>query len=478
MSNLISQAYDPEYFRKQGHLLVDRLADYLNDLQQSEPSQKVLNHHSPEELYAYWSTGKGAVDKMDSIAFLDEIIKTTVHMHHPRYMGHQTSNVAPVSALADLAGALLDPGMGVFEQGNAGVVLERVISKKLGMLIGWDGHCDGFLTSGGTLGNLTALLCARQVQLGGDIWERGYEGKKYAFMVSSEAHYSVAKAVKVMGMGDSGVITVPVDDQYRMRTDRLGEYFEKAKRDGIEVIGVVASSCATATGSYDSIDLIADFCEAKKLWLHVDGAHGACVLFSEKYKHLLKGIERADSMIMDYHKMLMVPALVTSVLFKDGNHSFQTFAQKASYLWDKEDSREWYNLGKRTFELTKSNMSIKVYALWKVYGEAIFGKNVELLYDLASNFSELLKMQPDIELALPRPESNIICFRLMKNGWPEEMIEKVNVEVREKLIQEGNFFIVQTRIQGRLFLRMAIMNPFTTEKDLMELLKRLRFLST
>lgn len=123
-------------------------------------------------------------------------------------------------------------------------------------------------------------------------------------------------------------------------------------------------------------------------------------------------------------------------------------------------------------------MSIKVYALWKVYGEAIFGKNVELLYDLASNFSELLKMQPDIELALPRPESNIICFRLMKNGWPEEMIEKVNVEVREKLIQEGNFFIVQTRIQGRLFLRMAIMNPFTTEKDLMELLKRLRFLST
>ena len=476
MSELIRKAYDSEHFRQQGHQLVDLLADYFNNMQSEAPSGKVLNYVSPEDLYQRWQADLQQVPHEDEMAFFKTMLHDIIHMHHPRYLGHQTSIVAPISALSELLGAALDPGMGVYEQGTSGVVLERLLSKKLGKLIGWDDQCDGFMTSGGTLGNLTALLCARQVMIGSDVWENGYGGKQYAFMVSSEAHYSVARAIKVMGMGSKGVVAVPVDERYRMRADLLEEYYEKARRENIEIIGVIASSCSTATGSYDPIEQIADFCEAKKLWLHVDGAHGACVIFSKKYKHLLKGIERSNSVIMDFHKMLMTPKLITSVLFKNAEHSYQTFAQKASYLWDEDEGHEWHNLGKRTFELTKSFMSIRVYTLWRTFGEAVFAENVDKLYDLGKTFTEILNAQADFESILDEPESNIVCFRFLQKNWTEEKIEKMNLEIREKLVREGKFFIVQTRVQGKLFLRVTLMNPFTTEKELNGLLAEIRII--
>jgi len=389
-------------------------------------------------------------------------------------MGHQTSNVAPVAALAELIGGLLDPGMGVYEQGTAGVVVERLIAEALGREMGWGDAAGGFLTSGGTLGNLTALLCARQAMIPEDVWQRGYNGKQYAFMASAEAHYSVSRAVQVMGMGASGAVLVPVNERFQLDTSRLEECYRKAEREGIKIIGVVASSCATATGSYDAIDEIADFCEAKKLWLHVDGAHGACVIFSEKHKHLLKGIERADSVILDFHKMLMTPTLVTAVAFRRPGISYQTFAQKASYLWDQDAGHEWYNLAKRTFELTKSAMSLRVYALWRTWGTRLFAENVERLYALAQTFTRLLLQQPDFEVAVPAPESNIVCFRFLKKEWSGEKTGRVNAEIREKLVREGEYFIVQTRVQGKLYLRTTLMNPFTTGRELTGLLENIR----
>lgn len=433
----------------------------------------MLHYIPPDELYEQWKGDLAQAPNPDLSGYFDALLRDTIHMHHCKYMGHQTSNVAPVAALAELAGGLLDPGMGVYEQGTAGVVIERLIVEALGREMGWS-KAEGFLTSGGTLGNLTALLCARQVMTEGDVWENGFGGKQYAFMASSEAHYSVGRAAKVMGMGSRGVVPVPVNDRFQMDTSRLEECFQRAENDGVKIIGVVASACATATGSYDPIDEIAAFCEAKKLWLHVDGAHGACVLFSEKHKHLLKGIERADSVILDFHKMLMVPTLVTAVVFRRPGHSYQTFAQKASYLWDKDEGKEWYNLAKRTFELTKSAMSLRVYALWRTYGTQLFAENVERLYGLAKTFTRIISKANNFELAGAEPQSNIVCFRFFQKGWSEEKTEQVNAKIREKLVQDGEYFIVQTRVRGKLYLRTTLMNPFTTEREMGGLLGRIR----
>ena len=178
MTDLLKKAYDPEQFRRQGHQLVDRLADYLNAMQLDGSTEKVLHYLPPDELYERWKADMAQAPNPDLPGYFEAILRDTIHMHHPRYMGHQTSNVAPVAALAELAGGLPDPGMGVYEQGTAGVVLERLIADALGREIGWGDATGGFLTSGGTLGNLTALLCARQAMISEAVGLRGYNGKQ------------------------------------------------------------------------------------------------------------------------------------------------------------------------------------------------------------------------------------------------------------------------------------------------------------
>lgn len=473
MTDLLRKAYDAENFRQEGHRLVNLLADYLERIRSGNSGEKVLHYTDPDELFRRWQDDLTAGPHPALNDFFEKILHDTVHLHHPGYLGHQTSHVAPAAALAELLGSFLDPGMGIYEQGTSGVALERLLIKELAALTGWGDEADGFFTSGGTLGNLTALLCARQIKTGRDVWKDGLGDRQYGFLVSAEAHYSVARAVQVMGMGSRGIVQVPVNSRFQMSADKLEDCFEKANAEGITIIGVVSSSCTTAAGSFDPLEAIADFCEAKNLWLHVDGAHGGCALYSKKYRHLLRGLERADSVILDYHKVLMTPTLVTALVFRKGSHSYQTFAQKASYLWNRDEGHEWFNLAKRTFELTKSSMSIRVYALLRTYGPEFFAGNVDYLFDLGKTFARLIAGHGSFELAVEEPECNIVCYRFLEHGWDEEKIEQVNTAVREALVLEGEFFIVQTRIQGRLYLRSTLLNPFTTEKELKKLLDKI-----
>jgi L-2,4-diaminobutyrate decarboxylase len=214
---------------------------------------------------------------------------------------------------------------------------------------------------------------------------------------------------------------------------------------------------------------MADFCEEHNLWFHVDAAHGGSAAFTEKYKKLVHGIERADSIVIDFHKMLMQPSLVTAVLFKNDTHSYQTFSQQASYLWDSNE-KDWYNLGKRTFECTKNTMSLKVYTTLRTYGTKLFDENVTTLFDLGQKFADLIEQRNNFELAVP-PESNIVCFRYKIKD--DEKLNELNKKVRQLLIEEGQFFIVQTEINKKIFLRTCLMNPFTTEKVLISLLDRI-----
>jgi len=305
MSSLLQKAFDSETFRLQGHQLVDIVADYLSNIQNPNTNQKVWNYIPPNDLFQEYKDDYENNTLTDPIDFFKKIIHQSTHLHHPRYLGHQTSTPLPIAALGELLSGVLDVGMGVYEQGNAGTVLEKLIiqilAEKMNMSVS---TTDGFLTSGGTLGNLTALLCARAVMIKDDVWENGYDGKQYAFLVSEEAHYSVDRALRVMGQGKTGLVKVPVNEFYQIDTNQLEHCYQEAESNNIQIIGVIANACSTAVGAHDDINALADFCEAKKLWLHVDAAHGGGLLFSQKNRHLLNGIERADSVILDFHKML------------------------------------------------------------------------------------------------------------------------------------------------------------------------------
>ncbi|WP_297702742.1 pyridoxal-dependent decarboxylase [uncultured Eudoraea sp.] len=465
---LLKAAYSPEDFRENGHQLVDILADHLNKTR-NKTSSKVINWEIPSEQYKFWNNFllNGKPSDLNN-----EILKRSIHLHHPHYMGHQISPVAPVTGLTSLLNAILNNGMGIYEMGMAPTAMERVVVEQLCKEIGYDKKSDGFLTSGGTLANLTALLSARNKRAGNDVWENGMSNK-LAIMVSEEAHYCIDRAVRIMGLGEKGIVKIPVGENFALNTALLEESYNKTIQEGYEIIAIVGSAPSTATGIYEDLDAIGDFALEKGIWFHIDAAHGGGAIYSSKYKTLLKGMKKADSIVIDGHKMMMMPSITTALLFKEGQDSHNTFRQKADYLLQESQEEDWYNLAKRTFECTKYMMSLHWYTLLKIYGKELFDEFVTTLYDLGQKFGEILEKDPFFEIAV-KPMSNIICFRFMNKDKDLHSLNMINAKVRQKLLEEGNFYIVQTKIKGIIYLRATIMNPFTNEKHFKELLENIK----
>ncbi|MFC2128570.1 pyridoxal phosphate-dependent decarboxylase family protein [Bacteroidota bacterium] len=472
MDELIKKAYDPEDFRKKGHKLVDFLADHLKDCQQKN-KKTLLSWKDPDSRLKDWQEKFMTGKPEDFNQFLSDLLKDTIHIHHPNYIGHQNTPPLPTSALSEMIHGCLNNGSAIYEMGPASTVMERIVIKWISEKIGMSTNADGFLTSGGTAGNLTGLLAARQAISDFDIWEKGQGNNKYAIMVSSEAHYSIERSVKILGWGEEGIIKVPVDENYCLDPKHLENLYKKALDEGKKVIAIVANACSTSTGNYDPCDLIADFCEKYNLWFHVDGAHGAPAALTDKYNYLTKGIERADSVVIDFHKMLMTSALVTAVIFKNGGRSYETFAQNASYILDPDKDYKWYNSAIRTLECTKNMMGLKVYMQLSMNGAELFTTYITRQYDLTRTFAQKIQQSENFELAV-FPQSNILCFRYLPEGSNSEQdLDNLTDEIRKRITEEGEFYIVQTIVSGKKYFRLSIMNPFTGIEECENLLEKI-----
>ena len=458
----ISEVYNTEAFRRLGHQVIDLIADHIEVGQKD--NQKVLQYDSPQNELVFWQNN--FEENEAPLEFFKNLLDHSINLQHPKYIGHQVAIPALVSSLAGLVSDVFNNGTGIYEMGMASNAIEKIVTDWLSSQIGFDEKGSGFLTSGGTLANLTALLAARKAKT--DVWEKGNQ-QQLAVMVSEQAHYCIDRAVRILGLGNKGIIKIPVDDSFKMKTELLEKYYQEAKLNGIEVMAVVSSSCSTSTGSYDNIDAIADFCKKHQLWLHVDGAHGGAVVVSKKYRYLVNGIDRANSITIDFHKMMMTPALNTALIFRNGADSYKTFQQKAEYLWEVEQSQEWFNSGRRTFECTKLMLSTKIYATIKAHGIGIFEQNVNHLYDKARIFAMIIHKHSSFELAI-EPQANILNFRYINSN---QELNELNSKIRQKLIENGDFYIVQTIIQNKRYLRIAVMNPLTTKDHFKKLLQEI-----
>lgn len=466
MKDSIQKAYDPETFRREGRALVDFLADSLQSSLKEDHT--VLEWREPDSQYDHWEKDWRERADDDPMDLFRDVFRYCVRLQERKYMGHQISPPAPVSALAGFLGDFMNNGMGVYEMGAPATAIERLVIQIVARQMGFSAEADGVLTSGGTLANLTALLAARSVKADEKVWTEGSK-KQYALLVSEEAHYCVDRAVRIMGWGGAGIIKAPANDRFQMRTELLPELYRQARSDGKEVIAVVGSACSTATGSFDDLEAIADFCELHDLWFHIDGAHGAALAFSQQYRSVIKGLERADSVAMDFHKMLVTPSVTTALVFKDGRHSFQTFAQKAQYLFEEDSDREWYNLAKRTFECTKLMLSVRAYSILRTHGLSFLDDYVTTAVDLGIRFGEMIVENPEMELCTP-PECNIVCFRYRPSGKENMELNALNERIRRQILEEGRFYIVKTQLRGIVWLRCTLTNPFTREEDLADLL--------
>jgi L-2,4-diaminobutyrate decarboxylase len=473
MTHLLEQAFSSEAFRLQGHQLVELLADYLQQIVR-RPETPVMPGYEPQELLGEWRQLLADSAPVPFTELVEKILQQSIHLHHPRNCGHQVAPPAPITALAEMISALLNNSMAVYEVGPAGTAIEKAVLGWLAQRLGLATATDGILTSGGSLGNLTGLLAARQERGGRDAWEEGaHQGPPMAVMVSEESHYSVARALKIMGLGNQGLIKLPVNERLQVRPELLDPILQAARARGQQVIAIVANACSTSTGTYDPLPELGVFARKNDLWFHVDAAHGGAAGFSPKYRHLVQGLAEADSLVIDFHKMMLCPALATAVLFRDGGVLNRIFAQKASYLLPEQMQIPWQDIARSTIECTKKMMGLKVMMLLKTVGEGIFSEYVTRVYDLTRDFAALLQGESDFKLAV-EPQANIICFRHQPERVPAGQWGEYNAELRRRLVAHGRFYIVQTAIAGETWLRLTLMNPFTDRNDLRELLVEIR----
>lgn len=410
-----------------------------------------------EEIKIWEKSSDKSLIKLDK--FLKIIFDTSMKLHHPRYIGHQVSAPLPLASLFDYISSILNNGAAVFDMGPVEPLIEKRLCELTATKASFDSEkSGGFFTSGGSLGNFTALLAAKNIKLANSSITNS------AVLISSQAHYSLKRSLKILGFNESQIFSMPSDENFKVDVNKLQQILDEIKSKGLKPFLLAANACSTATGTFDPLDYLGDFCNKNNIWFHVDGAHGGSALFSDKAKDLLKGLNKADSFIIDYHKMMLMPALITGVIFKRYEDSYCTFGEKASYLYNSaEEDSFWLDLGHRTLECTKSLMAVKLYACLNVYGESLFANYLDNCIELTRYAYD--KMSKSGKFLLPHnPEYNILCYKVKDkdDSWHQE--------VCRTLIKKGLFYIVSTKIDNDLYFRSTFINPFTSKNDIDALL--------
>ncbi|MBX6332610.1 MAG: aminotransferase class V-fold PLP-dependent enzyme, partial [Gemmatimonadaceae bacterium] len=335
----------------------------------------------------------------------------------------------------------------------------------------WDTGAGGTFTSGGTEACFTALLAARAA-IAPDAWERGVGDDPPVVVCGEHAHYSVTRAIAQLGLGTARAIVVPSRD-WRMDPLALGETLDRLALAERRVMAVVATAGSTATGSFDDLETIGALCEARGLWLHVDGAHGASALLSDTHRHRVRGIAHARSVAWDAHKMMLMPLACGMLLVRDEGDLERAFRQHAPYIFHESDDHRSWDQGPRSFLCSRRADALKLWVALQRYGSSGFAALYDHLCATAYALYEALEARSDFE-TVHAPEANILCFRWV-GDLPRDAaaLDEINRELRERYNRSGKGWITTTVLGGRRMLRVTIMNPRTTPSHVLRLVDEL-----
>lgn len=485
----VEQAYHPDFFRKAGTSIVDLLASHLKKVQSAEgPVQHWMN---PPENIALADSFLTQADLTSNQPFTEEdklqrirelagkALESGQNLHHRKYLGHQVPASVPIAGLFDAIGSVTNQVMAIYEMGPWATAVESALINRLGKKIGWkEDSFSGIVTHGGSLANLTSLLTARNVALD-SVWGKGVrnENPPPAIVTHADAHYSVSRSVGILGLGTDSIVKAELDEKFRMDPAKLDELLTRLKKENRPVIAVCCCACATPFGAFDPLEDIAQVCQKHQVWMHVDAAHGGSACFSKHYRHLLAGLDQADSVVWDAHKMMFVPALCAFAFLKNSELRFETFHQDASYLFDPSNPQmAEYDSGLKTIECTKRAAAYGLWGTWSLFGSQIFTDMVDVTFSLGQIFYELLDEAEDF-VPLHQPQCNIVAFRHipdeLKNAEPEKLGD-FQLELRKRIVQSGDCYIVPIRRDGIGALRVTIINPLTKKDDLNSIIQIIR----
>lgn len=478
---LDSDVFNAESFKIGIETAMDQLNEYLNregpkGVEAYDPS--VLKN-TAQELMAEDTGELITFDHERFRKIIDLYLRTGLFVHTTGSLGRQYSGTIPLTAVTDMINSLVNQPASFYEASQLPCVAERIMAEKLNRFIGFDpDRFTMFTTSGGSLANLTALLAARNDRYP-DCWRTGIAAccahGLPAVAMSEDAHYSLARAVEVSGIGEDQIVYLPMDGRRRIDVQQAQQALDEAKSRGLDVFCLIASAGTTSVGAIDPLDSLAEIARSNSLWYHVDGCHGASLLVSDQYRHLLKGISKADSISWDAHKMLFVPSPCSLLFYKDKRKARAAFHQHAGYVFRKEaDSLAEYDNGDKNFECTKRPMIMNLWIAWALYGRTLFSRKIELLCRLCREAYRMLQASPDFAAVHP-PQINILCFSYLPANLPPGLSHSfLQQEIRKKICARGTYFISKVEMDGQTALRVVIMHHKHTAEDFGRLLQDIR----
>jgi aromatic-L-amino-acid decarboxylase len=392
--------------------------------------------------------------------FFQKAVPPTFNTASPGYLAYIPGGGLFQSAVADLIADATNRYSSVYAAAPALARIEMNVIDWFCSLAGLPPEARGTLTSGGSLANWTALVTARRERLP----ENFLQGTIYA---SDQSHYSVAKGAILAGFPEANVRQVPTDETFRMRVDALAERIAEDRRQGLQPFLIAAAAGTTNTGAVDPLPEIADLAAREGLWLHVDAAYGGFFLLTDEGKRALRGIERADSIVLDPHKGLFLPYGTGAVLIRDGQALRRAHSLTGDYMPGMQDDPNRVDFSQYSPELSRPFRALRVWLPFKMHGAGAFREQLTEKLALARLAADRLRAMEGIEI-LAEPQLSLLAFRLAPAGVPESELNALNQRFLDRVNVRQRVYLTATRLRGKFAPRICVLS-FRTHRDRMEM---------
>ncbi len=456
---VVEESLDPrdwDEFRHLAHRALDQMIDLQRDVRRRPVWRPV-----PEEVDRRFLEGppmRGLGTAAALREFHDLVLPYPLGNTHPRFWGWAAGTGSPTGMLADMLAAGLNPVAGVFNDSASRV--EAQLLEWMKAVLSFPQGAGGIVTSGGSVANLVGLTVARDAKLGSEVGANGLAGEaRPVLYASSEVHSSVTKAAKILGLGETGVRLIGVDEHYRIRLPELASGVQRDRAAGCKPFAVVGTAGTINTGAVDDLSALAGLAAREDLWFHVDGAFGALAALSPETRGLVAGMERADSLAFDFHKWMHAPYEAGCVLVRDREAHRRSFTVGAEYLrpLERGPARQPDNSYLKGPQLSRGFKALKVWLALKEQGIEKFGRLVAQNVRQAQYLARLIDSSPLYTRVAP-VGLNIVAFRHEAHELTAELGDEINREVLLRLQEQGIAVPSATVLNGRFTIRVCVCN--------------------
>jgi glutamate/tyrosine decarboxylase-like PLP-dependent enzyme len=393
---------------------------------------------------------------------IEDYLRHSVRTGHKQFFNQLWSGFTVPGFLGDVFTSLANTSMYTYEVAPVATLMETELIGKMGNLAGFKDP-EGLFLTGGSNGNLQAMMIARNKILPG-IKQEGFETpKKLVVLTSREAHYSVEKAVNILGIGTDNVVKITTDQTGRMIPEELEITIEKSLEEGRLPFFINATAGTTVKGAFDPLNKIAPIVRKHNIWFHVDGSFGGTALLSPKHRVLLEGLEEADSFVWNAHKLMGLPLICSIFLVREKGHLLKTNSVSGTDYIFHDEAFGGYDLGPMSLQCGRRVDALKLWLSWKYYGDRDYAERVDRFFDLAAYAEEIVVSTPELELMAPRSSVNV-CFQYIPSRPVD--LNTFNLKLREELARQGKSFVNFAHLNGNLAIRIVIANHELTREDI------------